>query len=282
MIIAFYLIIAVLVLYAFMVLLSNWRYKSQLYRLLSLQDRSAPKFFNFGQLSGLPLPVDKYFRLVLKEGQSYIRTIRLKHSGQFKTALDRPWIPIRGEQYYTILPAGFIWKGNTALFSARDMYIGGKGKLEVFLLDALKIVNGKGDKFNQGELLRWLAESVWFPTNFLENENRQWFAIDSKNARLKVNVYGLNLSFLVAFTQKGEIATLSTKRYMAGVLEIWVISLSDYREINSMRIPFMAEASWKLGGKLFPYARFEILEIEYDMEFRYTAKKINHAETFRS
>jgi hypothetical protein len=149
------------------------------------------------------------------------------------------------------------------------MYIAAKGKLEVFLLDAFKIVDGRGEKFDQGELLRWLAESVWFPTNFLQDENRLWFPIDSKNARLKVNVYGLIFNYLVSFNERGEIATLSTKRYIADKLEIWVINLSCYSEINSVSIPFFAEASWKLGGKEFPYARFEVRKIEYDKAFRF-------------
>lgn len=267
MITAAYLVIIILVMYSILVLLSNWRYKNQLNRLFALRDKSAPMIFNFSQLSGLPSPVEKYFKLVLKEGSVYPRTIRLKHGGQFKTALNKPWIQIRGEQYFTTVPAGFIWKGNTALFSARDMYIGAKGRLEVFLLDALRIVNGKGEKFDQGELLRWLAESVWFPTNFLQDENKKWFVIDSKNARLRVSVDGLVLNYLVSFNKRGEIATLSTKRYMNEILETWVISLSGYSEINSVSIPLLAEASWKIEGKNIPYARFEVQEIEYDMAF---------------
>lgn len=167
-----YLLIAVLVLYALLVLQSNWHYKTQLNRLFSLRDKSAPRIFNFSQLLGLPPPVEQYLRLALKDGSIYPGSIRLKHGGKFKMALDKPWIPIHGEQYFTTLPPGFVWKGNTALFSARDMYINGKGKLEVFLFEAFKIVNGRGEKFDQGELLRWLAESVWFPTNFLQDENR--------------------------------------------------------------------------------------------------------------
>lgn len=264
-----YLLIAILVLYGFLVLLSNWRYSRQLNELFALSDKSAPKVFSFSQLDGFPTPVEKYFRLVLKDGQRYPGTIRLKHGGQFKTALDKPWIPIRGEQYFTTVPAGFIWKGRTALFSARDMYIGAKGKLEVFLFDAFRIVNGRGVKFDQGELLRWLAESVWFPTNFLQDENKKWFAIDAENARLTVNEGGQTLNYLVSFNDSGEIATLSTKRYLADSLQTWVISLSGYREINSVIIPFWAEASWAINGKIIPYARFKIKEIEYDIAMRY-------------
>ncbi|UKT64760.1 DUF6544 family protein [Pedobacter mucosus] len=269
MIIAAYLVIAVIALYMLFVLLSNWRFKNQVKRLFSLGNKSDAKVFNFSQLLGLPSPVEKYFRLVLKEGQPYPGTIRLKHGGQFKTALDKPWMPIRGEQYFTTVPAGFIWKGDTSLFSARDMFIGAKGRLEVFLLDALRVVNGRGEKFDQGELLRWLSESVWFPTSLLPDENKRWIAIDQTSARLKVEVNGLVLNYLVCFNGKGEIASLATKRYMAQTLETWIINLSGYREINNIIIPTLAEAGWKLKGIQYPYARFEVKQIEYNKPFRF-------------
>ena len=62
-----YQLIAVLILYAFLVLLANW-YNRQLNRLFALMDKSAPRFFSFSQLLGLPLPIEQYFRLVLKDG----------------------------------------------------------------------------------------------------------------------------------------------------------------------------------------------------------------------
>lgn len=96
-----------------------------------------------------------------------------------------------------------------------------------------------------------------------------WFAIDSKNARLEVNVNGVDLNYLVSFNERDEIVTLSTKIYMNDVLQTWVISLSGYREINSVIIPVLAEASWIVDGKKFPYARFDVEEIEYDRLFRF-------------
>ncbi|GGI26446.1 DUF6544 family protein [Pedobacter mendelii] len=269
MITAAFIILLILVLFGVLILLSNLRFKRQVKSLFSLVDKSAPKVFSIAEVSSLPLPVEKYFRLVLKEGQAYPISTRLKHGGYFKMALNKPWIPILGEQYFTSIPAGFIWKGNTSLFSARDMYIGTKGKLEVFLFSALKIVNSSGKKLNQGELLRWLSESVWFPTNLLPDKNKRWYAIDSKNARLKMEVEGLVLNYLVSFNEKGEIETLATKRYMEETLETWIINLSSYHEINNINIPTLAEACWKLNGIVHPYAKFELRKIEYNKNFRF-------------
>ena len=89
--------------------------------------------FHRDQLDGLPEPVQRYFYHILKEGQPYISYARIKHDGQFKTDLDKGWINITGEQYATTEKPGFIWKGTTSMFVARDMYISDKGRLIVSL-----------------------------------------------------------------------------------------------------------------------------------------------------
>ena len=130
------------------------------------------------QLEGLPEPVQRYFRHVLKDGRPYVGSVRLTHDGEFKTSLDKEWIRIEGEQFFTAEEPGFLWIGKTALFTARDMYIGGEGRIVVSLLSLFKVVDGRGEKYDQGELLRWLGESVWFPTNLLPRPGLQgWMPV---------------------------------------------------------------------------------------------------------
>ena len=78
-----------------------------------------------------------------------------------------------GEQYATTGKPGFIWKGTTSMFVARDMYISDKGRLIVTLFCLFKVADAKGEKYNEGELLRWLSESVLYPTNLLPGEKLQ-------------------------------------------------------------------------------------------------------------
>ena len=75
------------------------------------------------------------------------------------------------------------------------MYISDKGRLIVSLLSIFNVVDGKGATFNQGELLRWLGESVLYPTNLLPSERLQWLAIDSKTAKLTFSYNELSLFF---------------------------------------------------------------------------------------
>jgi len=222
------------------------------------------KTFRYEQISGLPKPVQRYFRHVLREGQSYISTVRLTHDGRFKQDQAKEWVNIKGEQYFTAERPGFIWKGKTSLFTARDMYIADKGKIIVSLFSLFAVVKGEGQQYDQGELLRWLGESVWFPTNLLPSDRLQWIPVDSESAELKFDYNGLSLAYKVSFNQEGEITQLETKRYMGeDNLETWIGRVSEYQEINGMIIPMKIEAIWRLETGDFSYARFNVTKIEY-------------------
>ena len=222
------------------------------------------------QLDGLPEPVQRYFRHILKEGQPNISYARIKHDGQFKAGFNKDWMRIKGEQYATTEKPGFIWKGTTNLFVARDMYISDKGRLIVSLLSTYNVVDAKGPKYDEGELLRWLGESVLYPTNFLPGERLQWFPIDFHTAKLTFNYNGLSLAFNVTFNVPGEITEMETKRYMdENNLETWIIKPTNYREMDNVLIPTSFEVLWRLASGDFSYAKFNITKVEYDKPERF-------------
>lgn len=243
----------------------SMQFSKQVEHLFAQSPKTSDKTFTYEMLTGLPEPVQRYFRHVLKSNQPFISYTRLTHNGQFKINQNKDWINIEGEQYFTTAKPGFIWKGNTIMFTARDMYIADKGRLVVSLFSVFNIVNGKGEKFDQGELLRWLGESVWFPTNLLPSKNLQWVPIDNVTAKLTFNYNNLSVFYIVTFNDIGEITQLETKRYMGeDNLETWVGKLEEYKEINGILIPTAIEAVWKLEKGDYSYAKFKVKKIDYD------------------
>lgn len=241
------------------------KFHKQVKELFGLSKIISSKTFNYNDLIGLPEPVQRYFKHILKDGQPYINYARLKHDGQFKTGLDKNWIKIEGEQYATTEKPGFIWKGVTTMFTARDMYIADKGRLTVSLFSLYNVVDAKGDNYNQGELLRWLGESVLYPTNLLPSEKLEWHAIDAATARLTFSYKGFSLFFIITFNEVGEIIQMETKRYMDEKnLATWIIKVANYKEINAITIPTAFEVLWRLEKGDFSYAKFYIKTIEYN------------------
>lgn len=221
--------------------------------------------FHSSQLLNLPKPVQRYFKHVLKNGQPLISYARIKHDGQFKTGLDKGWVNIKGEQYATTQKPGFIWKGTTALFVARDMYISNRGRLVVSLFSLFTIVDAKGEHYDQGELLRWLGESVLYPTNLLPTEQLQWFPLDATTANLNYSYNGLSLFFKITFNEIGEITEMETNRYMdEHTIETWVIKAKNYKAFDSVLVPTSFDVIWRLKKGDFSYARFNITQVEYN------------------
>ncbi len=243
----------------------NLKFKKEVASLFSQSKPIQNKIFTYSQLIGLPEPVQRYFKLIMKEGQPYISYVRMTHNGQFKTGANKSWINIDGEQYATTQKPGFIWKGTTTLFIAKDMFIGNAGRLVVTILSLINVVDGKGKAYNQGELLRWLGESVLYPTNLLPSQNLHWEAIDHLHAKFTFNYNGLSLFYLVTFNEAGEIIELETKRYMDSMhIETWIIKLANYKEMNKVTIPTVFEVLWRLKSGDLSYAKFNMTKVEYD------------------
>ena len=241
------------------------KFNREVKELFAQSKNSSDQVFHKSQLEGLPEPVQRYFNHVLKEGQPYIRYARIKHDGQFKTGLDKGWMNIKGEQYATTEKPGFIWKGTTAMFVARDMYISDKGRLIVKLFSLFTVADAKGPKYDEGELLRWLGESILYPTNLLPGDKLQWFPIDSNTAKLTFHYKGLSLFFKITVNEIGEITEMETKRYMGDEnLETWVIKATNYKELNNVMIPTAFDVIWRLEKGDFSYAKFNVREVEYE------------------
>ncbi|TDN39405.1 hypothetical protein E4631_14835 [Hymenobacter sp. UV11] len=223
------------------------------------------RVYHEAQLAGLPLPVQRYFRQVLPDGQPYLRGLRLRHGGQFKTDLKKAWLPLQGEQYITADPPGFLWQGTTRWFVARDEYVAGRGGLTVRLLGAVPIVRGQGSHYDKGELLRWLAEGAWLPTALLPGPHLAWTAVDDQAARLTLTHAGQTVECLMRFNERNELAACEALRYFSNTeLQPWEGRFSQYRRQQGVLVPFAAEASWVINGQRQPYARFLVQALEHD------------------
>ncbi len=239
--------------------------KRQVEKLFSESKTLKDKTFYYEQLSRLPEPVQAYFRYAMEDGQSYLSQLRLKHTGQFKTGQGKDWVDIKGKQYFSAKPPGFVWIGKTKAFKACDSYVSNKGNLSVYLFGFLRIVNSKGKTVDQAELLRWLGESVWMPTNLLPNDHIQWQPIDDNKAKVTFTWQSQSVFYIVHFSEKGQITHMETERYMnEDRLEKWIGRVSDYQKVNGMMIPTKIEGSWMTDDGEYTYARFNVTEFEFD------------------
>lgn len=223
-------------------------------------------------LEGLPICVQKWLENSRVIGKERIRTVRLRQKAVMRMKEGQPWMPTEVEQYFTVDEPGFIWKAKIKAapilhIVGRDKYYDGKGNMLIKILSFITVADARGKELDQGTLLRYLAESVWFPTAALSSYI-EWEEIDLNSARATMSYRGITASGVFMFNEKGEVINFVAERYMElngqYVMETWSTPMKDYKEFNGIRIPTKGEAIWHLETGDFIWYQAEIMETEYN------------------
>jgi hypothetical protein len=227
------------------------------------------------RLDSLPGPVRTYLVKALGDRERPVATVRFRHGGRFRTALDGPWRAIRGEQYEAADPPGFVWWGRLRAgpgvwVDARDCSVNGTGAMLVSLESSFTIADRTGPEMDQGSLLRLLSDLVLFPTAFLDDRYVEWAAIDDGYARASLRVGGREVAGVFAFGPDGLPRGFSARRYFdpgRGTPELreWSGDYEDYRSAGGMLVPHRFVGYWHAGEERVPYVDFRLDTPEYDL-----------------
>ncbi len=247
--------------------------RSKAAELLSQSQEGTTKAIAVAEIAKLPEPVQRYLKYTGILGKQRIKTVRLQQVGYFRLQPNQSWFPLTAEQYYTVNPPAFLWFGKIkpwpfVSISAIDQFMNGQGNLRVKLLSLIPLTNAHGVAVDQGELLRFLGEMVWFPTAWL-SDNIQWQAIDDHSAQATLTDHGLTVAVILHFNPENQIIKLTSDRSYESKLEKWTVLCTEYREINGLQIPRKAEVLWNLNAGDFSYFRGELVDIAYNQSVPY-------------
>ena len=244
-------------------------------RVVAAGQDAPPRTFEPESLAGLPAPVVRYFAFALTPGQPLVRTARVEHAGEFRTAPGAGWSPFRSVQHFSADPPGFVWDARIAMVPllgvrVRDGYLGGEASMLGRVAALVPVVDQKGTpELAAGALHRYLAESAWLPTALLPREGLAWEAVDDSTARVTLTDSGIAVSLDAHFGPSGEIVRVEAERYRdvdgVGALTPFVGYFRHYAEVAGMRIPMEGEVEWILPEGRFSYWRGRVERIEYDV-----------------
>jgi hypothetical protein len=240
------------------------------------QTQSAmPTHFDVRDLDGLPAPVQRYFRAVLTPGQPMIAAASLAISGEFNlSATGAQWKPFTSVQRVITQRPGFLWDANIAMLPGLpvrvvDSYIAGEGLLHASLLGLFTLaeVHGGGE-IARGELMRFLAETAWYPTALLPSQGVRWEPVDPHSAKATLVDGPLTLTLLFRFNDDGLIASFraDARGAMVGkeiVMTPWEGSWSDYQRRDGMLAPLSGEVAWMHPDGRKPYFRGSVTALHY-------------------
>jgi hypothetical protein len=224
-------------------------------------------------VDALPVPVARYLSYSGVVGKLAVGRVRIRQGGRMRSSNNKPWMPITALESFSIDPPGFDWKGTVRfagmpLIRPHDEYTAGRGRMKVTLAGLFTLWDLEGDEMDQGSLMRYLNEMVWFPTAFL-GRNITWSAIDDRSARVSITDHGHTAVATMFFDEIGRPSDFVAHRYRhlgkgRFSLDEWATPLTEHGERGGFRLPVAGRAEWRLASETLVYAELRLTSIEYD------------------
>jgi hypothetical protein len=232
-----------------------------------------PKTYDSKELEGLPDPVQRFFRVVLKEGQPIVAAANLSQQGLFNMSETKAkWSPFTATQFVTTQRPGFDWDARIQMAPGvsafvHDAYILGGGSLHASLLGLFTVADVRDTpQAAQGELLRFFAEMPWYPTALLPSQGVRWEAIDNTSARATMTDNPTTVSLVFRFNPEGTIETMRAEaRYRDKLTAMpWSGRFWNYSTCSEMLIPLEGEVGWEYPDGIRLYYKGKVTEINYE------------------
>jgi hypothetical protein len=241
--------------------------------LINGQRTIEPKVYDRKEIEGLPDPVQRYFQTVLKDGQAIVASVNLSQEGQFNfNEMKDKWNPFTATQFFVTKQLGFDWDAKIQMVPrlnafVHDTYLLGAGNLHASLLGLFNLANMHNTpELNQGELLRFFAEAVWYPTALLPSQGVRWEAIDDNSALATLTDGETTASVVFQFNAEGVIASMrAEERYRDKTTAMpWVGRFGEYSVRDRILIPLYGEVGWEHPEGLRLYFKGNITKISYE------------------
>lgn len=230
-------------------------------RLMTSEEDTVTEVIRATRMEGLPEPVQRYLRYAGVVGKRELIKLRVNQKGEIRTDRDQKWMPFKAEQFISTTKPGFLWRANTFPIMVRDMFDGKRGSMRINFLGLHNLAVAETVEIDQGSLMRYLAEMVWYPTAFLRKEIK-WHPMDESTAMATITVGKTTAEGIFHFNATGEIQMFTAKRYreIHGHFELdkWIAHVEEYRNADGFMIPFKGTITWKLQEGDLDYFRFEL------------------------
>ena len=239
---------------------------------MSRHDLTVAGFVTEDMLAGLPEPVQRYMAYSGVVGKAWIKDVRLQQRGRFRTGPERSWMDMTAEQHYTTDPPSFLWKASfkiagLPLIRAQDRYESGHAHMHGKMAGLFIIFDVRGEKLDQGAMLRYLSEMIWFPIAFL-GDNITWEGVDDHSAKVTLHDHGKSVSGQLLFDEQGRPTNFTTMRYREVdgdfSLDPWSTPITGYGSLAGLNLPTRGQAVWNLPTGDYDYIDLEITELEYN------------------
>ncbi|MFK5648018.1 DUF6544 family protein [Ornithinimicrobium sp. LYQ121] len=222
----------------------------------------------------LPQPVQRWLRWSGAVGKPISSTVRLRQEGELRVG-DLGWLPFTAEEYYSTSPPAFVWKATIRMAPGitvigKDSYLNGRGALEMRVLGLVPVAQDTGPGMDQGDLLRYLNEIMWFPSGALIPQIT-WEPVDDESARATMTYGGVTGTATFFFDIDGRPTNMTADRHdrERGTVVPWSTPIHDYGQFDGVKVPTAGEALYAHENGDIPYIRARVTNVDHNASHQY-------------
>ena len=221
-----------------------------------------------------PTPVARYLLKSIRGESTDIRRIDLDTAGEFRSSADAPWLPFHASQRFTTSPPGFVWDARIRMSRlldvyVRDAYVDGWGEMVAQVGGAWTVARDAGSEaLAEGQLMRYLGETMWFPTALVPGGNVAWTPIGDHAALATIVDRGRSVRLTFTFNALDDLIEVSAPDRMRAVGDgyvatPWTVRCSAHDWRGTVRIPTRCEAEWQLPAGPLAYWRGDVVGLRF-------------------
>ncbi len=222
----------------------------------------------------LPNIMQKYLHYVGAVGKPKVQNFRAVFRGSMKRSIEGNWLDITAQQYNFFGDRARLFYIESTLFGipfdGLHAYVGDSAIMQIKVASVFQVADAKGEKMTHGETVTMFNDMCLMAPATLIDKTIQWETVDSLKVKARFTNKGNSITALLTFNDKYQLTDfISHDRYYSTDGKIytsypWSTPIREYRDFGGRQVPAYAEAIWHTPQGEYVYAKFDLVDIEYN------------------
>ncbi len=226
-------------------------------------------------LTGLPPLMQTYLRRVGAVGRPRVRNMRVRFDAQMRSSATSPWMQAAATQYESFDPPARLFYMNATRggvpLDVFHRYIDGAATFQVRIASLIPMVDKRGPVLTRAETVTLMNDIVVMAPAAVLDLPFTWTFAGARALLATFSNAGHTVSATLTFDAAGDlVGFLSNDRTQEDAKASrnvpWSTPISEYREIDGIRIGTHGNANWVETSGEWTYGKFDIRSIAYNVD----------------
>ena len=224
----------------------------------------------------VPLPplMQTYLRRSGAVGRPHVRNMRVIFTAKMRSSSTSAWMQASATQYeFFDAPARLFYMNASRAgipFDIYHRYVDSAATFQVRIASLIPMVNLFGPVVTKAETVTLMNDIVVMSPAAVLDLPFSWVQTGDHTVRATFTNAGNTVAAVLSFDAAGDlVGFLSNDRTQADAKGIrnfpWSTPISDYREVDGIRVGTLGDANWIEPSGEWTYGKFEIRSIAYNV-----------------